>query len=381
MSISLTIGFPRMLKEQGEKRVFLPEFIQFLTDLGLIVYIEEGYGSRSGFTFYDYQQANEAVRMCSHEETYEKNFVMVLRSPLKEEFRLMRPAACLISMLHYPTRPNRVALLKELGLNSISLDSIVNDNNIRLVEDMKAVAWNGLEVAFDVLENCFPDLNRPDGEPIRALILGTGMVGKHAVHAATKLGNLERNKQHVSQGGQGSIAISAGRNLTSNRDAMKKLISKADILVDATQRRDTSKPVVPNEWIGWLPEHAVVTDLAVDPYSLESHPPVVRGIEGVPQGSLDKYIFHPNDPDWEKTIPSSIPSKNRRTTATCYSWPGIHPEASMRHYAQQLEPLMEALVEKGYERLSLKGGYFERALFRATLHAWLKHEQYGARPR
>ena len=53
MTVPQTIGFPRMMKEPGEKRVFLPEFIQFLARAGLTVYIEEGYGSRSGFTFAD----------------------------------------------------------------------------------------------------------------------------------------------------------------------------------------------------------------------------------------------------------------------------------------------------------------------------------------
>ena len=33
MSIPKTIGFPRMQKEAGEKRFFLPEFIQFLANL------------------------------------------------------------------------------------------------------------------------------------------------------------------------------------------------------------------------------------------------------------------------------------------------------------------------------------------------------------
>ena len=127
---------------------------------------------------------------------------------------------------------------------------------------------------------------------------------------------------------------------------MKSLFKAADILVDATQRRDSSQPVVPNEWIAWLPEHSVVVDLAVDPYTLSADPPVVRGVEGIPQGNLDQYIFHADDLNWDKTVPSSVNSKNRRTTVTCYSWPGVHPEACMLHYAQQLKPFVELLFEK-----------------------------------
>jgi alanine dehydrogenase len=382
MIIPLTFGFPRMMKEHGEKRVFLPEFIQYLTSTGATVYIEEGYGSRSGFSFFDYQQANEAVRMCSRDEVFQKDIVMVLRSPSLDEFKLLNAGTILISMLHYPTRPKRVKLLKDLGIKAISLDSIVNDHNIRLVEDMKAVAWNGLEIAFDTLETEKGSSLADKPQPYKVLIFGTGMVGKHAVDAATKLGNLERNQQHIQDSGPGSIAMSIGRNLSCQPQHLKRLFEHADILVDAAQRRDPSKPVVPNEWLGWLPGHAIVADLSVDPYSADVNPVVVRGIEGIPQGNLDKYVFHPDDPDWSKTIPPSIPTDQKRTVVSCYSWPGIHPEASMRHYAQQLEPLMEVLVEKGYDRLTLKGGYFERALYRATLHAFEQHEVYTtSRPR
>jgi len=372
MSQSVTVGFPRMQKEPGEKRVFLPEFIQFIANHGANVVIEEGYGSRSGYTFDDYQRGSARVRQASREEVFAQDIVIVLRSPTMKEYELLRPGAVLFSMLHYPTRPQRVQKLRELGIKAISMDSVVDDNNIRLLENMKAVAWNGLETAFNVLEERWPLLIRPDQEPIKVLILGTGMVGKHAVDAATKFGLVERNNEHIRAGGPGVIALTVGRNISAQPQRMEKLLRSADILVDATQRRDTSKPVIPNPWIAYLPEHAVVVDLAVDPYLENCSPPVVRGIEGIPQGNLDKYIFHPDDPEWEKTVPSSVDSTCRRTTVTCYSWPGIHPEACMHHYAQQMQPLMETLLEKGYDNLKRKGSYFERALYRATLDGWLE---------
>lgn len=375
MSAPKTIGFPRMRKEQRERRVFLPEFIQFLVRPGISVHIEEGYGSRSGFTFGDYHLANPSVFMTNRDDAFCKDVIFMLRSPNDDEFAKIPPGTVLISMLHYPTRPARVALLQKLGIKAISLDSIVNDNNLRLVENMKSVAWNGLEVAFDVLEKTWPGLRRPDGEPIRVLILGTGMVGKHAVDAATKMGLVERNNQHMQEHGPGVVVMAAGRNLTGNPKTMEKLFRETDILVDACQRRDSSVPLVPNAWLAWLPEHAVITDLAVDPYDLDCSPIVVRGVEGIPQGNLDQYIFDARDPNWDRTVPESIPSENRRTVVSCYSWPGIHPEACMRHYAQQLEPVMDALLEKGYDDLSIDGSYFERACYRASLRGWLAAQE------
>jgi len=370
MTLPKSIGFPRMVQEPGEKRVFLPEFIQFIAGLGVKVYIEEGYGSRSGYTFADYKRASPNVFMCTREQAFQKDVALILRSPRADELNLVGRGTILISMLHYPTRPKRIARLRELGINSISLDSIADDNNLRMVENMKAVAWNGLEAAFDWLEKRWPGLVRPDKRPINVLILGTGMVGKHAIDAATKLGNVERNNDHIAAHGPGAVAISIGRNIGSNPATMMKLMEKADILVDSTQRRDASQPVVPNDWIACLPEHAVIVDLAVDPYTLDAVPPVVRGIEGIPQGNLDQYVFPADDPKWDSLVPESIPSRHRRTTVTCYSWPGVHPAASMTHYAQQLEPFIEVLFENGYDGLSSNGTYFERALYRATLKAW-----------
>lgn len=374
-SRSKKIGLPRMKVEASEKRVFLPEFVSKLVDLGFEVCIEEGYGSRSGYTFDDYQQGSPLVHRVSRQGAFAQPYVLILRSPNPDEFDLIPAGTCLISMLHYPTRANRLQILRQKGIQAISLDSIVDDYNLRLVENMKAVAWNGLEAAFDVLETRFPGLVKPDGQPWKSLILGTGMVGKHAVDAATKLGNVERNNEHIENNGPGAVAWSVGRNISPKPEQMRALFSQADVLVDASQRRDTSRPVVPNEWLAWLPEHAVVVDLSVDPYKLDQDPPVVRGIEGIPQGDLNQYIFHPNDPRWCDKIPASIPTGQRRSTVSCYSWPGIHPEACMRHYAQQILPLMEVLAQKGCAQLSPYGSYFERALYRATLKAFLESEE------
>ena len=369
MALPKSIGFPRMEQEAGERRVFLPDFIQRMAALDVQVVVEEGYGSRSGFDEADYRQGNIMVSFGTRQEVFDQDVVLILRSPDKD-FKRMKPGTILISMLHYPTHPTRVPLFQELGLKTISLDSIVNDNDVRLVENMKAVAWNGLEVAFDLLEKRWPGLMRPSGEPIRVLQMGTGMVGRHTADAAVHLGNIERNNKHIEEGGFGAVCKAVGRNVTTHQEEMITLLKETDILVDATQRREPSEPVIPNDWIQYLPEHAILVDLSVDPYIPQAHPPVVRGIEGIPKGNLDKYVFHPDDADWEETVAPGVPTTYRRTAVTCYSWPGFHPEACMIHYGQQLNPMMPVLFKKGYDGLSPEGGYFERALCRATLKAW-----------
>ena len=374
MSKKISVGFPIMREEPGEKRVFLPDFTQKLTEIGFEVFIEEGYGNSLDFYFDNYKNDNPSIHPLEREEIFKQDYVLILRSPHDDEFALIDKNSCLISMLHYPTRPLRQKIMGENNIQAISLDGIVDDFNVRLVENMKFVAWNGLEAAYTEFEKHIPDLIREGGKPWKVLVLGTGMVGKQAMEAASKLGKKERNYEHIRLGGPGAIVTAIGRNITHNKSQMIELLAESDIVVDATQRYDPSKPIIPNEWIAYLPEHAIIVDLSADPYTLDSNPPVVKGIEGIPHGNLDQFIFEKDGPNWEKTIPQSIPAANKRKTVSCYSWPGIHPESCMRHYGQQLLPLMQVLYKKNYHTLSPDGLYFERALFRARLDSYLKNK-------
>jgi len=366
-----TIGLPIMLEEEGEKRAFLPDFVNHLVRLGFEVFLENNYGNSLGYDTDDYKQEYAAVKFVPRAELFDKDYILILRCPHEGEFPRIGQQSCLISMLHFPTRRTRANKLKENNTQAISLDSIQNDFGVRLVENMKAVAWNGIEVAFDELEEIYPHLLRNPERPWNVLIMGSGMVGKHAVDAATKFGKRSRSMKHMNLGGEGVIATTLGRTITKQPRKLQELFKNADVLIDTTQRRDASKPIVKNEWLVNLPEHAIIVDLSVDPYLIEDEPPVVKGIEGIPQGNLDQYIFLPNDPEWNRTIPNRIPSQVRRKTVTCYSWPGIHPEDCMRHYAQQLLPLMRVLVRKSYAEISANGPFFERALYRAKLDTFL----------
>lgn len=87
-------------------------------------------------------------------------------------------------------------------------------------------------------------------------------------------------------------------------------------------------------------------------------------------GTLDKWVFTPDDPQWTETIPVGVSHATRRTVVTCYSWPGIHPLECMEHYGRQLEPLLVRLLQRsGASSLRREGDALDRALWRASLSA------------
>lgn len=367
------IGLPKMHLEPGERRVFLPEFIAALQEMGFKVLLEKDYGTSIDLAEEDYTARADQVQFTDIETIYQQEYVLVLRYPGDEKVKWLKPGACLISMLHYPTRPQRVELLRVNKLHAISLDTIMNDSKRRMVENLPSVAWNGLRISMGELSKVYPPPGFEDpGRPaVRVTLIGAGEVGKNVIQAAVAYGNPGLREELLAAGVPGVMVKVVDYDLTGHSGIMREIFSQTDILVDATQRPDPSRPVIPNDWIAWLPLHAIITDLSVDPYLLESNPPVVRGIEGIPQGSLDKYIFRPGDPDWDLTVPPSIASTQRRTVVSCYSWPGIFPEDCMQHYGDQLIPLMKRLVKKSYAGLSPEGDFFERGLYRGTLKYWL----------
>jgi alanine dehydrogenase len=371
MGSQLTLGLGKMHAEAGEIRAFLPDFIAKMSRFYHQVTLEMDYGSELGIKPETYAKPQN-VQFGSLDEVYHQDIVLVLRFPPQDLLERMPRGSCLISMCHFPTRPKRRQYLKSRGINAISLDSITDDNGQRLVENLSAVAWNGCEIAFKVLHNIWPSpgLADPQRFPLNVTIMGSGGVGSIAVPAAIRYGNQDIWAKYAAQGIPGNIVRVIDYDLTSHQEQVKALLENTHLLVDATQRRNPSQIIIPNNFIGLMPENAVLLDLSVDPYDFHSQPYEVKGIEGIPQGDLDQYIFSPDNPAWDK-IPPQVDTTHRRWAVSCYSWPGIHPRACMLRYGNQLSPLLRRLPNAGgLEGIKPDGRYHDRALARGMLRYW-----------
>ena len=161
MSDVITFGLARMHVEFGERRDFLPKLVADLEKRGVLVHLEYGYGAGLGLTEEDFLKVAPGARFVSYQEVFKQQNVLVLRCPANEDLKMMEPGSCLISMLHYPTRPQRVELLRSLEIEAVSLDSLKDDSGRRMIENLRSVAWNGLEAGFQVLLRTYPSPGMP----------------------------------------------------------------------------------------------------------------------------------------------------------------------------------------------------------------------------
>ncbi len=369
---ALTLGLPRMHMEAAERRDFLPDLIVAADRAGArSIVLEHGYGAGMGLTADDYRSSSSKVRFADYDEVLSSDVVAVIRCPSEATVRAMREGTLLVTMLHYPTRPERTRMLADSGLHAISLDAVTDDLGRRLVEYLEAVAWNGVRLAFVEIARIHPFFAHPSRRPLRVTCLGAGAVGGHAVRAATRYGDPGLREELAANDVPGVEVTVVDFDLTRHEDYLLSRLEVTDLLIDATQRLDPTRPVVPNPWIAALSGDAVILDLAVDPYDFRVEPPRTKGIEGIPHGNLDRFVFPIDDPAWDQ-LDHGIDTRERRLALSCYAWPGIDPLDCMRVYGRQIEPVLAVALRRPVDELD-PGSVdpYERAVARAELRRWL----------
>lgn len=371
MRLIKSIGFPKMHKEESEKRDFLPEFFKNLKDYDVNIFLEEGYGERLGYTSENYLQCNNTIKFVSIDNIYKKDLIVVLRCPEPEEINIMKEDSTLISMLHYETRETRNKLLMERKINCFSMDSLTNDENERILVNYRGTSRAGSRIAFEELKKRTNNLENIKNKVINVTIIGLGAVAANSAKAFEELGD----KEFLSDDNERGIIIHMlPRTITKNYESLKNIIERTDILVDASKRPDPSKIIVSNELVKTLPQHAIILDLTADPYNDKIKPMQVKGIEGIPTGTLDKFVIETDD-DLYDTIPKSINSINRRVVVSCNAWPGIDAKDCMGLYGRQLMPFIDVILSKDIQNLDINSkNMYERSLKRASLYYYLKNK-------
>ncbi len=367
-----SIGFPRMNKEESERRDFVPllfRLLQINQDIEILV--EEDYGIGMGFGINDYLLANDKIKFLPRREVFSADMVVVLRTPEEDELKWMKPRAVLFSMLHYDTRESRNNLLQELQLIPFSMDGIEDDWNKRMVVNYSGTSYSGVEIAFNELNKRTDHFKVPGSRPVYAGILGFGAVGLEAAKALKYYSDnyFLNNKSET----PGMIINLYPRSITENPKILKEQLESMDILVDASRRRDPSQYIIENSWLEEMPSHGIILDLSADPYNTDISPIQVKGIEGIPTGTLDQLVFNPEDPAFD-SIPEGVDTTHRRTVVSCNAWPGVDPIGCMTLYSKQLIYFLRELISKDPENLKIQSDDpYERALVRSSLPYFLEN--------
>jgi len=359
-----SVGFPRIKNFGGDIRDFLPSLFKYLAKFkDLEIFLENGYGSGFGLTEKDYLEANSEVKFAASDEVYQKDLIVILKMPELEELEKLRDGCALFTMCHYSTRPLNVELFMRKKIKAFSMDSIVDDDNMRIFVDYFRTSFNASKIAFEELKKTMPDFYSPTRRPINVTVIGVGPVAQNCAKSFEVLGD----KEFLGKNIPGVVIRLLPRTITYSDELMIPILKETDILVDASKRVDLSKCIIKNELLGYLPSHSIILDITADRYDIGQ----VKPIEGTVVGSLSKLVIYPDD-ELYNTLPKNIESKNRRITVSCDAWPGVTPKESILHYERLIKNFLEIMLTKDTDEIDKNSdNYFERALYRGTLDHFL----------
>lgn len=375
-----TIGLLISGTTPGYRRYFTPNFVKKLIDnYKNTIILENGYGEDFEFSKNDYL-FNEQIIFSSRVNILKNaDIILSIISPTEEEIRLLKKEQILVAMLHYSTHPKRNRLIKDKEVKTVSLDSLKDYEDRRMIEDFEATAWNGVTAAFIQLRKQLgeQEWNNPKRKPIFVYQLGVGEVGKYVMEASLKMGNTGYQEELLQKGGNPLVEVMIVTSLHLRHKEFEKeiprLLSQTNLLIDVTQRKDVTITIIDEHQISLLPEKSIILDISADRYDQEN---VVKAIQGIPTGQEDKIIFDIHDKSWtdKLLVPSQfqLQPENRRTVLSNYSWPNYgelkNRILTLEKYGHQLYPVIHTIIKSDnlFKRTQQKDYWsIEKAIIRS----------------
>ncbi len=190
----MIIGTLKEIKPQERRVGLTPVGTRALIREGHQVLIEQGAGEGSGFYDQEYQQAGAVIT--SRETLCEKaQMVIKVKEPQVEEYALLRRGQILFTYLHLaPARELTMALLRQ-RVTGIAYETIRDKmGRLPLLAPMSQIAGRmSVQIGAQFLEWFYGGRGVllggvPGVPPAHVAVLGTGVVGSHAINMAVGMG-------------------------------------------------------------------------------------------------------------------------------------------------------------------------------------------------
>jgi alanine dehydrogenase len=274
MTVPLTVGVPRELKD-GEHRVAItPDGVHELVVHGVTVVVEHDAGAGSSISDGDYRAAGAEIVATADDVWARAELVMKVKEPQPEELGRLRPGLVLFTYLHLAAYPQVADALLDRRVTAVAYETVqLGSGALPLLAPMSEVAGRmAPQVGSHFLEREHGGRGvllggAPGVRPARVVVLGAGNVGWNAAWIAQGMEaevilldkNLDRLRW-VDQIHRGRIMT-----LASNRLAVERAVAEADLVIGAVLVPGGRAPVVVTDaMVRSMPPGSVIVDCAID---------------------------------------------------------------------------------------------------------------------
>jgi alanine dehydrogenase len=267
------VGVPLEVKTAENRVALTPDGVRELTAHGHRVVIEHGAGNGSAIPDVDFRSAGAAL-VADPAEVWAADLVVKVKEPQPAEFAYLRRDLILFTYLHLAAYPDVARALLGAGTTALAYETVqLPDGSLPLLAPMSEVAGRmAPQVGAYFLEHHNGGRGvllggAPGVRPARVVVLGAGNVGWNAAWIAQGMEaevllldkNLDRLRV-VDQIHKGRIMT-----LASNRGAVERAVSEADLVIGAVLVAGGRAPtVVTEQMVKEMKHGAVIVDVAVD---------------------------------------------------------------------------------------------------------------------
>ena len=303
----MQIFFPKE-DDQEIRTTILPEVAKKLVDLGLDVFIEEGFGSSIFIDDKFYSETGAVITSSREKALNSADIVCRINKPPSEELSLLKKNSIHISFLDPFNERELVKDFAKHEISAISMELVPRITRAQKMDALSSLAnlagYSAVVEASRTINKSFPMMMTAAGtiSPSRVFVIGVGVAGLQAIATAKRLGARVEAfdtrpvvEEQVKSLGAKFVKIDIGeteetdqgyaKELTNEQikmqqEGMKKICSQSDVVITTAQVFGRPAPrIVTSEMVQAMQPGSVVVDMAVS-------------TGGNVEGSIvDEYVF------------------------------------------------------------------------------------------
>ena len=270
----MIVGVPTEIKA-NERRVGLtPTSVREVIAAGHEVIVETGAGYGIGAADAAYERAGAVVVPEASDVFADATMIVKVKEPQADERAMLRSDHVLFTYLHLAPDPEQTADLVKSGAMCIAYETVTdNARRLPLLAPMSQVAGRmSIQAGASALEFSKGGAGLllggvPGVAPAKVVIIGGGVVGKHATEMAIGMGAdvtvLDRNLDVLNElDARFDASITT---LYSTADALESSVVNADLVIGAVLVKGARAPkLVTAEMVRDMRARSVLVDVAID---------------------------------------------------------------------------------------------------------------------
>ena len=270
----MIIGIPKEIKNNEFRVGLTPSLVSSLTRQGHTVLVEQNAGAQIGFANEQYEVAGAKLMADAKAVFADAELIIKVKEPQPQECAMLHDDQVLFTYLHLAPDPVQTEALIQSKAICIAYETVTSSSGaLPLLAPMSEVAGRmSIQAGATHLEKSKGGSGVllggiPGVVPAKVLILGAGVVGRHALQIAVGMGahvsimdrDLDRLRQIDAQYGN------SVRTLFSDQRSIENAVRDSDLVIGAVLLPGGSAPkLVTEAMIKQMRAGSVLVDVAID---------------------------------------------------------------------------------------------------------------------